>query len=111
MSDTDILYATDLERLQSLLLAIDRPGSYCFHGRIHAPMPTVRVEGAGTLSFPVPAAQIRALLEASEPAPYGKGTETVLDTSVRNCRQIWTRAGSASGEGVGKGRSPASWTR
>ena len=88
MSDTDILYATDLERLQSLLLAIDRPGSYCFHGRIHAPMPTVRVEGAGTLSFPVPAAQIRALLEASEPAPYGKGTETVLDTSVRNCRQI-----------------------
>lgn len=88
MSDIDILYAKDLERLQSLLLSIDRPGSYCSHGRIYAPMPTVAVEGAGTLSFPVPVAQIRALLEASEPAPYGRGTETVLDTSVRNCRQI-----------------------
>lgn len=88
MSHIDILYATDLERLQSLLFSVDRPGSYCSHGRIHAPMPTVRVEGAGTLSFPVPAAQIRALLEASEPAPYGRGPETVLDTSVRSCRQI-----------------------
>lgn len=88
MSDIDILYAKDLERLQSLLLSIDRPGSYCAHGRIYAPMPTVAVEGAGTLSFPVPVAQIRALLAASEPAPYGRGTETILDTSVRNCRQI-----------------------
>ena len=51
-------------------------------------MPTVEVEGAGTLSFPVPAARIRALVEASEPAPCGRGTETILDTSVRNCRQI-----------------------
>ena len=69
MSDIDILYATDLERLQSLLLSIDRPGSCCSHGRTYAPMPTVKVEGVGTLSFPVPVAQIRALLEASEPAP------------------------------------------
>ena len=48
----------------------------------------MEVDGAGTLSFPVPEAQVRALIAAAERAPYGKGADTLVDTSVRDCWQI-----------------------
>lgn len=83
-----IEYGRKLERLEDLIRAIDRPGNYCVGGRLYAPMPRVLVEGVGELSFPVPEAQIAALVDAAERAPYGKGTETLVDTSVRDCWQI-----------------------
>ena len=74
--------------LEKLLQSIDRPGDYCTHGRLLIPMPVLEVDGVGALSFPVPDVQIRALVEMAERAPYGKGTETLVDTSVRDCWQI-----------------------
>ena len=75
-------------RIDELLRSVDRPGDYCVGGRIFTPMPRVIVEGAGELSFPVPEAQVEALIAAAERSPYGKGAETVLDTSVRDSWQI-----------------------
>ena len=74
--------------VEKLLLSVERPGDFCTHGRLLAPMPRLEVEGAGALSFPVPEAQVRALIAAAERAPYGKGTETLVDRSVRDCWQI-----------------------
>ena len=74
--------------IEKLLLSVERPGDFCTHGRLLAPMPRLEVEGAGALSFPVPEAQVRALIAAAERAPYGKGTETLVDRSVRDCWQI-----------------------
>ena len=87
MGAVDIRYSTE-DALERLLRSIDRPGDYCTHGRLFAPMPRLEVEGVGLLSFPVPEAQVRALLERAERAPYGKGPETLVDPSVRDCRQI-----------------------
>ena len=108
------------DAIEKLLRSVDRPGDFCVHGRLFAPMPRLRVKGAGALSFPVPEAQIRALIGAAEPAPYGKGTETVVDRSVRNCWQIepervrlagaaWpeTFAGILETAAVGLGCAPA----
>ena len=75
-------------RIDELLRSVDRPGDYCVGGRIFTPMPRVIVEGAGELSFPVPEAQIEGLIAAAERSPYGKGADTVLDTSVRDSWQI-----------------------
>ena len=83
-----IEYGWEHERLENLLRSVDRPGDYCVGGSLYTPMPRVLVDGAGELSFPVPEAQIRALIEAAEHAPFGKGTETLVDTSVRDCWQI-----------------------
>ncbi|MCY3941669.1 MAG: 2OG-Fe(II) oxygenase [Gammaproteobacteria bacterium] len=88
MGTIDIEYAVNQGRLQALLESVNRPGSFCVHGRAHLPMPAVEVEGAGMLSLPVPAAQIRELVKLAERAPYGKGGETLVDASVRDCRQI-----------------------
>ncbi len=74
--------------VEKLLLSVERPGDFCAHGRLLAPMPRLEVEGAGALSFPVPEAQVRALIAAAERAPYGKGTETLVDRSVRDCWQV-----------------------
>ena len=73
---------------EELLQSIDRPGDYFTHGRLLVPMPVLKVDGIGVLSFPVPQGQIRALMEVAERAPYGKGSETLVDTSVRDCWKI-----------------------
>ena len=78
----------DRQPLQKLLESVDRPGDFCTHGRLFVPMPRLDVEGVGMLSFPVPDSQVRALVEVAEHAPYGKGTDTLVDTSVRDCWQI-----------------------
>ena len=86
-----IEYGHGHERLERLLLSIDRPGTYCVGGRMVLPMPRLVVDGVGDLSFPVPPTQIEALLAAAQQAPHGKGTYTLVDTSVRDCRQIDAR--------------------
>ena len=88
MGVPDIEYGAGHARLETLLRAVERPGDFCAHGRLFAPMPRLEVEGVGMVSFPVPEAQVRALIEAAERAPYGKGPETLVDASVRDCRQI-----------------------
>ncbi len=76
------------QAIEELLLSVDRPGDFCAHGRLLAPMPRLDVKGAGALSFPVPAAQVQALIAVAERAPYGKGPATLVDRTVRDCLQI-----------------------
>lgn len=83
-----IEYGNEHERLEQLVRSVEQPGDYCVGGRLYTPMPRVIVDGAGELSFPIPDAQIGALIAAAERAPYGKGTETLVDTAVRDCWQI-----------------------
>ena len=78
----------ELLPLEEFLSAINRPGSYCTEGRLTCPMPLLSVAGAGVVPFPVPEVVMRALIEDAEPAPFGRGTETVLDRSVRDSWQI-----------------------
>jgi hypothetical protein len=40
------------------------------------------------IAFPLNKIQIQALISVAHKAPFGKGSETVLDTNVRNCWEI-----------------------
>ncbi|NDH53722.1 MAG: 2OG-Fe(II) oxygenase, partial [Betaproteobacteria bacterium] len=86
MTDNDLPYSRSLAPLESLLAGVKRPGGFCVHGALALPMPMVQVDGVGLLSFPLPQAQIAALIAVAERAPYGRGEQTVVDTSVR---QVW----------------------
>lgn len=86
-----------LGALAGLIGSVDRPGAYCVHGRTPVPMPRVEVGDAGVLSFPVPAAQLRTLIAMAERAPCGRGTETIVDRTVRDCLQIEARRVAAGG--------------
>ena len=77
--------ADDLPRL---LTHIDRSGDYFATGTVTLLAPSLSVDGVGPIALPVLPAQGQQLIAAAEPAPYGKGPETRLDASVRNCWQI-----------------------
>jgi hypothetical protein len=88
MGVTSVEYSVQHEKIEKLLNAVDRPGDYCVHGRLVVPVPRLEVVSAGLISFPVPAAHAGSLIRAAEQAPYGRGPQTLVDTSVRNCWQV-----------------------
>jgi hypothetical protein len=54
----EIEYNQELKPLEAVLSDVKHPGDFFVCGAIEIPMPRVEVEGAGTLSFPVPDTQI-----------------------------------------------------
>lgn len=83
-----IEYNQSLAPLAELLGVVERPGDFFVKGALEIPMPRIEVEGAGTLSFPVPEAQIQQLIQHATRAPYGRGADTILDESVRKVWQL-----------------------
>jgi hypothetical protein len=73
-------------RLDAALKKIDRPGSFCVSGSVPAVMPGLDVAGLGPIGLPLTARQAKELKGVCEQAPYGKGTETVVD---KNVRRVW----------------------
>lgn len=74
------------DRLLKALDEIDRPGDFCTSGDRPLTMPGLEVEGLGPVGLPLGKSQARALIKLCRQAPYGKGTETVIDTDVR---RVW----------------------
>ena len=88
MEYIEVEYNRELKPLEAVLSGVKHPGDFFVCGAIEIPMPRVEVEGAGTLSFPIPDAQIAAMVRRAKRAPYGRGEDTIVDTSVRNVWQI-----------------------
>jgi len=84
----DVEYNQQLGPLEAVLTRVKQPGDFFVCGTVEMPMPRVEVEGAGTLSFPVPDAQIAAIARRAKRAPHGRGQETIVDTSVRKVWQV-----------------------
>lgn len=76
-----------MEQVAIDLLGISHSGSFCAHGE-HDQAPMLEIEGLGTLPLPIVRALLPALVRVSEPAPYGRGPDTLVDPEVRSCRQI-----------------------
>jgi predicted 2-oxoglutarate/Fe(II)-dependent dioxygenase YbiX len=76
--------------LPKLLGSIERPGDFSVGGVRPSLLPTIDVEGVGRIAFPVLPAQAEQLIAAAEAAPYGRGTETVIDRDVRRTWQVAT---------------------
>ena len=74
------------EHLLDALDAIDRPGDVVAAGDRDLTMPGLEVEGVGAIGLPLPKAQARTLIRRCRQAPYGKGTQTLVDTDVR---RVW----------------------
>jgi hypothetical protein len=84
----EVPYNRDLRALQDALAAVRRPGDFYVRGVLETPMPRFEIEGVGVISFPIPVSQIKDMVKHAERAPYGRGGETILDTSVRNAWQL-----------------------
>src|SRR5262245_23327833 len=84
----EVEYHQGLEPLEKVLSKVKRWGDFFVQGKAEVPMPKLEVGGVGVISFPVPEAQIRQIVQQAERAPYGRGEETILDTSVRKVWQL-----------------------
>ena len=84
----EVPYNRDLKALEDVLAAVRRPGDYFVRGALETPMPRVEIDGVGVISFPIRDSQIQDIIKNAERAPYGRGDETILDTSVRNAWQL-----------------------
>src|SRR5512135_488387 len=74
------------QKLSQALSKIDRPGTFCVSGSAPAVLPGLEVEGLGPVGLPLTANQAKALKRHCHQAPYGKGEQTLVDTSVR---RVW----------------------
>ncbi len=90
MSDDGIHvpYNRDLKKLEKLLSGVRRPGDFFVEASFETALPRVEIADVGTLSFPVPAAQVRQLVAQANRAPFGRGEQTILDESVRKVWQL-----------------------
>jgi hypothetical protein len=75
-----------LDKLGEELGKIDRPGSFCASGRVPFVLPGLEVEGLGPVGLPLADSQAKGLIKHCRQAPYGKGEQTLVDTSVR---RVW----------------------
>jgi hypothetical protein len=77
-----------IEDLAAILKQVSRPGDYYTTGTQDVHIPRLVVEGVGTVAFPLLPVQAAELIAAAERAPYGRGSETLVETDVRRTWQL-----------------------
>ncbi|MEZ4826223.1 MAG: 2OG-Fe(II) oxygenase [Bacteroidia bacterium] len=75
-------------RLWEILQGIQGNGTFATSGITDFTLPGLKVKGMEDLAFPLTAGQAKELIRLSKQAPFGKGSQTVTDTSVRNTWEI-----------------------
>jgi len=76
------------EELLEALGKIDRPGAFCASGRVPPAIPGLEIAGVGPVALPLDKKRATDLRKVAHLAPYGKGTQTLLDTNVRRVWEI-----------------------
>ena len=84
----EIEYNKGFGPLEKILARVRRDGDFQVRGTRELPMPRIEVDGIGILSFPVPESQAVAMIGCATQAPYGRGTETLVDPNVRRVWQL-----------------------
>jgi len=76
------------DALAAILRTVQTPGDFFAAGECALHVPLIEVEGIGPIALPLLPAQAAQLIAAAARAPYGRGADTLVDTSVRRTWQI-----------------------
>ena len=83
------LEASVKEDMLSALQSIQASGSFAaFHSLDHPPPADIWVRDVGHISMPLTKRAAMQVVAQCLKAPYGKGSETIVDTSVRNTWEL-----------------------
>jgi 2-oxoglutarate-Fe(II)-dependent oxygenase superfamily protein len=77
-----------MQRLAKVLAPLGESCEFVAWGTLTPVLPGLEVEGAGPIGLPVSDEEARRLIGVADQAPYGRGTETIVDTDVRRVWQI-----------------------
>ena len=92
--------STDITtRLPEILQEVDRPGNFATGGVFRFYSPGLVVEGIGPIALPLLPMQAEALIATAQPAPYGRGEETLVDRDVRRTWQVDAKQLTIEGDG------------
>lgn len=80
--------STIAQDLAALLSQVRRPGDFFTTGTVEFHPPRLEVDGVGPIALPLLPAQAKQIMAIAERAPYGRGTETLVDTDVRRTWQL-----------------------
>jgi hypothetical protein len=76
------------KKLTEALDKIASSGTFFSTGVNDFCFPKMSVKSLDEIGFPLNKTQIQALISVAHKAPFGKGSETILDSTVRNCWEI-----------------------
>lgn len=76
------------DRLLRLLQGTERPSAHSASLTLPAGVLDIVVEGVGRVDLPVRPAQAKRLMSVARPAHFGRGEETLQDTSVRDTWEL-----------------------
>ena len=78
------------ESIVDTLKSVKRPGLYAAGGEAAMPLPAITLNGEANtiLGLPICEAQAKHLIELASRAPFGRGEETIVDTTVRCTWQL-----------------------
>lgn len=72
------------KRLLEVLKTIKGSGAFATSDVSKFTLPGLHMEGVGEIGFPLNPIQIGAIIKHAKKAPFGKGSQTITDTSVRS---------------------------
>ena len=78
------------QEIIDILQEIDSPGTFAVGGSCDGKliMPGLVVDGIGPIGLPLSKTQAKELANRCEQAPFGRGAQTIVDTSIRNTFQL-----------------------
>ena len=75
--------------MKQIFADISSGGDFCTGGVAKFPcLPGLQIDGVGEISLPLSLSQAEQIKSVGKQAPYGKGTETVVDKDVRSTIQL-----------------------
>src|SRR3954468_21238773 len=75
-------------RILDCLKNIKGSGSFVSSSTAAFIFPGLEVDDLGELSYPINESQAKALISRANKAPFGKGSQTILDNKVRSAWEI-----------------------
>jgi hypothetical protein len=71
------------------LSQIKYAGSFAtFNTYLNAANPGIVIDGIGSIGLPLSERDAKAIIKISKQSPFGKGSETIIDTEVRNSWEL-----------------------
>lgn len=77
-----------VEWLSEAIAEAARSSRFCASGCLPVVDPGIEVKGLGPIELPLKPKMAKALIARCRPAPYGKGTRTLVDNKVRNTFEL-----------------------
>jgi hypothetical protein len=88
-NDDDPFTASIKRQIGGCLDRVQGGGSFATFAELpNAPNPGIVISGLGNIGLPLSDRDAKEIIKASHLAPYGKGTETVVDTEVRKTWEL-----------------------